>query len=74
MKQGEKGRALLTEVDVARNLKNTPFCLRRWRQEKRGLPWLKIGRLVRYRPEDVEAFINRNLQKIDSSESGEVTR
>ena len=31
-------------------------------RRKLQLPFVKIGRAVRYRPEDVEAFIKRNLK------------
>jgi predicted DNA-binding transcriptional regulator AlpA len=31
--------------------------LRKWRVQKRGPQYIKIGALVRYRPEDVDAWI-----------------
>lgn len=54
---------LLTETEVAERYRITKPCLRRWRVERRGLPFIKVGRLVRYQPADVEAFILANVQK-----------
>jgi len=55
---------LLTETEVAELYEVTKPCLRRWRHEGRGLPFVKVGRLVRYRQEDVEAFVSANLQTV----------
>ena len=55
---------LLTETEVAELYEVTKPCLRRWRHEGRGLPFVKVGRLVRYRQEDVEAFVSANLQQL----------
>lgn len=49
---------LLTETDVSKHLRVSVACVRRWRLEHRGPRFLKIGSLVRYRPEDVEEWIN----------------
>lgn len=35
--------------------------LTRWRWEGRGPRYCKIGRSVRYRPEDIQAFIARTV-------------
>ena len=48
---------LLNETEVAKKLRVTLACLRRWRLEKRGPVFLKIGQLVRYRHEDLDAWI-----------------
>ena len=49
---------LLTEAEVAAYLGVEPQTLCAWRCTKRyNLPAIKVGRLVRYRPEDVEAFL-----------------
>jgi excisionase family DNA binding protein len=48
---------LLTEEDVARQLHISVASLRRWRLERRGPPFIKVGSLVRYRPEEVEAWL-----------------
>ena len=48
---------LLNETEVAKKLRVSLACLRRWRLEKRGPVFLKIGPLVRYRPEDLDVWI-----------------
>lgn len=54
---------LLTESEVAETYGVTKPCLRRWRHEGRGLPFVRIGRLIRYRSGDVEAFVNANVEE-----------
>ena len=50
---------LLTEAEAADYLSVEPQTLCAWRCTRRyNLPFIKVGRLVRYRPEDVEAFLN----------------
>ncbi len=49
--------SLLTEDDVAKQLNLSLASLRRWRLEKRGPRFIKVGSLVRYRPEDIEAWL-----------------
>jgi predicted DNA-binding transcriptional regulator AlpA len=48
---------LLNETEVAKKLRVSLACLRRWRLEKRGPAFVKIGHLVRYRPEELETWI-----------------
>lgn len=49
---------LLTEAEAAEYLSVEPQTLCSWRCTRRyNLPFLKVGRLVRYRPEDLEAFL-----------------
>jgi predicted DNA-binding transcriptional regulator AlpA len=48
---------LLNETEVAKKLHVSLACLRRWRLEKRGPKFIKIGQLVRYRPEDLEDWL-----------------
>ena len=40
-------------------LKETTLAQFRWRGDKR-LPWVKLGKTVRYKLSDIEAFIERN--------------
>ena len=47
---------LLSEQEVAEELGLAVTTLRRWRWARRGLPFLKIGRAVRYDPKDVAAL------------------
>ena len=50
---------LLTEVQAAELLGVKPTTLQVWRSTKRyPLPYVKSGRLVRYRASAIEAFIN----------------
>jgi len=54
---------LLKPADVARRLGVDVETLNVWRCNKRyDLPYVKVGRLVRYRPRDVEAFIEARLR------------
>jgi hypothetical protein len=48
---------LLTETDVAERLRVSLASVRRWRLEKRGPAFVKVGACVRYRPEDLESWI-----------------
>ncbi len=84
MKDGDRGQDiereeevnLLTEKEAAEGLHCTVAALRRWRREHRGPRWVHLGRLIRYSPADLEAFIqastegpvpgNRRLRAISS--------
>jgi hypothetical protein len=48
---------LLTDYDVERRTGRARPTLQKDRVAGRGIPFVKIGRLVRYRPEDVDAYI-----------------
>ena len=48
---------LLNETEVAKKLRVSLACLRRWRLEKRGPTFIKIGQLVRYQPEELDVWI-----------------
>jgi hypothetical protein len=54
--------ALLDEYQVAAIMKRSVASLRRDRMLHTGVPHVKLSALVRYRPEDVRAFIARNLR------------
>jgi predicted DNA-binding transcriptional regulator AlpA len=49
--------ALLTEHDVARITGLSVASVRRWRLLRQGPKYLKIGAAVRYRPEDIAAWL-----------------
>lgn len=49
--------AYLTEHQLAELLQCSSETLRLHRRRGDGIPWLKIGHLVRYRASDVEAWI-----------------
>jgi hypothetical protein len=53
---------LLTEREVASITKRSVASVRRDRLLRQGCPYVKLGALVRYRPDDVRAYIERNLQ------------
>ena len=48
---------LLTEVDVSQQLRVSLGTVRRWRLLRCGPRFLKIGALVRYRPQDVSRWL-----------------
>lgn len=58
-----KVSALLTPEETAESLGVSVRTLSIWRCQKRypELRYTKIGRLVRYRAEDVQSFINQRL-------------
>jgi hypothetical protein len=49
--------SLLTETEVSEHLKVSLACLRRWRLRKIGPRFVKVGPLVRYRPEDLDTWV-----------------
>lgn len=56
-------KPLLTKEDVSEILGVSTGTLAVWRATKRyNLPYVKSGRLIRYREEDVEAFITSRLR------------
>ena len=48
---------LLTEQEVANRLHVSLASIRRWRLERRGPQFIKVGSLVRYRSEDVASWL-----------------
>ena len=53
---------LVDRKQAAAYLRTSEHTLAVWASTKRyGLPYVKIGRLVRYRRADLDAFIARNL-------------
>lgn len=54
--------ALLTEDEAAQLLKIQPATLATWRVKGRpNLPFVRVGRCVRYRRQDILAFIEGHL-------------
>jgi predicted DNA-binding transcriptional regulator AlpA len=49
--------ALLNEHDVARVTGLSVSSVRRWRLFRQGPKYLKIGAAVRYKPEDISAWL-----------------
>jgi predicted DNA-binding transcriptional regulator AlpA len=52
-----KIEALLNEHDVARLTGLSVASVRRWRLFRQGPKYLKIGAAVRYKPEDISAWL-----------------
>lgn len=48
---------LLTEGEIAQKLNVSLASVRRWRLERRGPQFIKVGSLVRYRPEDLDLWL-----------------
>ena len=55
-------RKLLTEKQVSEITGRAVTTLQKDRLKGTGLKYVRLGRLVRYRPEDVEAWIEQNLR------------
>jgi excisionase family DNA binding protein len=54
---------LITSIEAAEYLGITPKTLEVWRSTKRyHIPYIKVGRLVRYRKSDLEAFLLSRVQ------------
>jgi excisionase family DNA binding protein len=62
--------ALLTEHEVARRLHVSVASLRKWRVERRGPQFIKVGSLVRYREEALQDW----LATLPTGGSGTSTR
>ncbi len=53
---------------VAELLQLTERTLANLRSEKRGIPFVKVGRAVRYRKKDVEAYLEKNYNQTKDSQ------
>ncbi len=63
----EKAQALWDEIQTAERLNlKSPRALQNWRCKGYGPPFLKIGRLVRYRPEDIEDWLTQQTRQSTS--------
>jgi predicted DNA-binding transcriptional regulator AlpA len=49
--------SLLNETQVSERLQVSLACLRKWRLHGRGPQFVKVGPLVRYRPEAIEQWV-----------------
>jgi len=54
---GPQQRALLTSTQAAEYLGVQPQTLAQWRWRKTGPAFVKVGRLVRYEAESLEAWL-----------------
>lgn len=51
---------LVSEIEAANILNLSVQTLRNWRNQRKGPPYVKIGRAVRYQMDDVSAYIDRH--------------
>jgi hypothetical protein len=49
--------SLQTEKEAAQRLRVSPRTLQKWRILKVGPTWVRVGRCVRYRLTDLDAFV-----------------
>jgi len=61
---------LLTEHEYARLVKRSVASIRRDRLLRQGCPYVKLGALVRYRPKDVAAYLERSLRRPANADGG----
>lgn len=54
------GHSLLTPGQTAKQLDIPVSTLSRWRSERRELPYVTVGRLIRYRQVDIDRWIDDN--------------
>ena len=54
---------LLNEKETAQTLNCTVSALRRWRRERRGPKFVRIGRLIRYNEADLLQYIESNTER-----------
>lgn len=54
---------LMSEREVAGILRVTVQCLQKWRLEKKGPEYIKLGKRVRYDPAALERFIDERRVK-----------
>jgi hypothetical protein len=68
---------LMSEVELAQKLHVSLACLRRWRLERRGPPFIKLGSLVRYSTRDLTAWLSSlptgGSQRVSSATGANVT-
>ena len=53
---------VLSDIEVAERLGVSPFTVRAWRHKGQGPRFMKMGRAVRYRSEDVSALVDPAAQ------------
>ncbi len=63
---GKDATTLLTEIQAAKILNLTKRALQSWRVQGKGPRFIKLGALVRYRQEDLLAFVEANAKNSTS--------
>ena len=61
------GKSTLTDIEVASRLGVSRFTVRSWRLKGVGPRFLKMGRAVRYRPQDVDDYERQALVETQAS-------
>ena len=56
----EDSLALMTVDEAASYLRLAPWTLRHWVCQKK-IPYVRLGRTVRFRRKDIERFVNQNV-------------
>ena len=64
-------RQLVNEYQAAEQLCIAVQTLRNWRHMRRGPAYLKISRSVRYKPEDLEAYMDANRIDPEAGHAGD---
>jgi excisionase family DNA binding protein len=59
----QQNAALLTPNRLADRLGISPRTLQDWRSRKVGPPWIRVGRVIRYREEDVNEWIEKRTEE-----------
>lgn len=57
---------LLTPIEAAAHLRMQEVTLKIWRRNKQGPAYYKLGRSIKYKLEDLDAFIE--AQKVDHAQ------
>jgi len=57
---------LLTPEEVSGLTGVSTETLAQWRSQKKHIPYLKVGRLVRYHPQDLEEYLQRCKVSVSS--------
>ena len=65
--------SLLTELEAARFLNIQVKTVQAWRYRGGGPKFIKLGRCVRYRRPDLEAFVSKQVRS-STSDRGPTTR
>ena len=60
---GKVRREFFTSAQVAEILNISEVTLRNLRSKGKGMPFYKVGRLVRYRRKDVVDYLRKNVHK-----------
>jgi excisionase family DNA binding protein len=55
--------SMLTPDDVAELLQVSRFTLENWRFEGTGPDWFRIGRRIRYRKSDLDAWVDSHIRE-----------